>query len=117
MGRTVEEIMVFGPSMSEVRDEIHCWMLAQGIKPLEDREDFLKGRLGIQGNLGLTAPKYFEIFLKPKENGVMVRTEGWVGLWGAEGSFSKDAYMGMIPRRKGWRVIEHLWGVLRAMSR
>jgi hypothetical protein len=117
MGRTVKEILVSGRSMQEVRDEIHRWMLAHGIKPLEDREDFLKGRLGIQGNLGLTAPKYFEIFLKPKENGVMVRTEGWVGVWGAEGSFSKDALAGAIPRRKGWQVMEHLWGVLMVMSR
>jgi hypothetical protein len=116
MGRTLEEIMVQGRSIQEVRGEVHLWMEAQGIKPMEDREDFIKGRLGIPGNLGLTAPKYFEIRLNPKENGVLVHTEGWIGLWGGEQGFSKGAFLGGIPRREGWKVIENLWNRLKAIS-
>jgi hypothetical protein len=114
MGRTVQEIMVSGRNMQEVKDEIHRWMQAQGLKPQEDREDFIKCRLG---SGAITARKYFEIFLKPKENGVLVRTEGWISALGAEQEFDKGAILGGIPRRDGWKVMEHLWGVLKAMSK
>lgn len=116
MGRTVKEVLVSGRNVQEVRDEVHRWMEEHEIEPLEDREDFIKGRLG-PAHLGLTAPKYFEVFLKSNESGVMVRTEGWIGAYGMEQSFSKGAFFGVIPRRKGWKLMEYLWNRLKAMSK
>jgi hypothetical protein len=39
----------------------------------------------------LTAPKYFEVALKPDQSGVMVHTEGWISVFDvSEKSFSKS---------------------------
>ncbi len=118
MGRTIEEILVTGRSMKEIGDEVSVWMAEEGIDIQEKRDDFFKGRMGIPGGLGLTAPKYFEITLKQNDKGIAVHTEGWIGVYGvSESSFSKNAFMGGIPRRKGWKTMEKLWTKLRAMSK
>ena len=118
MGRTVEEVLVIGRNFEEVKTEVLFWMKEWGISIVEERNDFVRGRMGIPGGLGLTAPKYFEVTYRPHENGVLVHTEGWIGVYGvSESSFSKTAFLGGIPRRKGWKTIEQLWNRLRAMSK
>ena len=117
--RTVEDILVSGRSLQEIRAEVLSWVRDEGIKIEIEREDFFRGRLGIPSGLGLTAPKYFEVTLKPVQNGVMVHTEGWISVYDvSEKSFSDRILVsGNIPRRKGWKVINNLWKRLRALSR
>ncbi|MCW3996158.1 MAG: winged helix-turn-helix domain-containing protein [Candidatus Bathyarchaeota archaeon] len=117
--RTVEDVLVSGRSMQEVRTEVLSWVREEAIKIEIEREDFIRGRLGIPSGLGLTAPKYFEVTLKPVQNGVMVHTEGWISLYDvSERSFSNRILVsGNIPRRKGWKVISNLWKRLRTLSR
>jgi DNA-binding transcriptional ArsR family regulator len=117
--RTVEDIFVHGCGLKEVRDEVMRWIGEERIKVEVETDGFVRGRLGIPSGLGLTAPKYFEVTLKPDQNGVMVHTEGWISVYDiSERSFSKSATVsGGIPRRKGWNVMEHLWERLRAMSK
>jgi DNA-binding transcriptional ArsR family regulator len=117
--RTIQDIFVSGRQLQEVKEEVQHWVKEEGISIEVERESFIRGRLGIPSGLGLTAPKYFEVSLKPDQNGVMVHTEGWVSLYDvSERSFSKTALTaGGIPRRKGWIVIERLWGRLRVMSK
>lgn len=117
--RTVEDILVSGRNLQEVKEEVTRWIREEGISVEVEREGFIRGRLGIPSGLGLTAPKYFEVSFKPDQNGVMVHTEGWISLYDvSERSFSKSALTsGGIPRRKGWKVIEHLWKRLRTMSK
>jgi hypothetical protein len=118
VGRTVGEIAVFGRQAQEVKNEVLRWMEENDIKKIEERENLVKGRQGTPVGLGLTAPKYFEISLKPNQNGVVVHTEGWIGVYGvSEASFSSSALLGGIPRRKGWRLMEALWNRLKAMSK
>jgi hypothetical protein len=116
--RTIEDILVSGRTAQEVKEEVQSWIKQEGISIEVEREGFIRGRLGIPSGLGLTAPKYFEVSLKPGQIGVMVHTEGWISLYDvSERSFSKTALIsGGIPRRKGWMVQEHLWNRLRAMS-
>jgi hypothetical protein len=103
----------------EAKEEIQNWIRDEGISIEAEREGFIRGRLGIPSGLGLTAPKYFEVSFKSGQNGVMVRTEGWTSLYDvSERSFSNKVFVsGNIPRRKGWRVIEHLWQRLKAISK
>lgn len=117
--RTIQDILVSGRTLREVKKEVQRWINEDGINIEVEREGFIRGRLGIPSGLGLTAPKYFEVSLKPDSNAVLVHTEGWISLYDvSEKSFSKTAAIsGRIPRRKGWTVMEHLWGKLRAMSR
>jgi hypothetical protein len=118
MGRTVEDVLVSGRTIEEVREEVNRWIEEWGITKAETRDDFIRGRMGIPGGLGLTAPKYFEVSLRPNEKGVLVHTEGWIGVFGvSEQSFSKGALFGGIPRRKGWKTIEQLWSRLKSMSK
>ncbi len=117
MGRTIEDVLVTGRNFQEVKAEVLRWMEESGIKKVEERDDFIRGRMGVPGGLGLTAPKYFEVTYRPQGNGVLVHTEGWIGVYGmSESSFSKRAFLGGIPRRKGWKTIEQLWNRLKAMS-
>jgi len=117
MGRTIKELLVTGRSLQEVKAEVFLWMKEWGISKVEERNDFVRGRMGIPGGLGLTAPKYFEVTYKPQDNGVLVHTEGWIGVYGvSESSFSKNAFLGGIPRRKGWKTVEQLWNRLKALS-
>ncbi|MBA3045597.1 MAG: zinc ribbon domain-containing protein [Candidatus Thermoplasmatota archaeon] len=117
MGRTIKDIEVYGRNIQEVRDEVIRWMNDNKIKTDEQREDFIKGRIGTPGGLGLTAPKYFEISFKQAQSGTIVHTVGFIGVYGvSESSFDKDAVMGMIPRRKGWEVINDLWRRLESLS-
>jgi hypothetical protein len=117
--RTIQDVFVSERQVQEVKEEVQRWVTAEGISVEVDREGFMRGRLGIPSGLGLTAPKYFEVTLKLDQNGVMVHTEGWISLFDvSERSFSKSALIsGGIPRRKGWKVIEHLWERMRAMSK
>jgi hypothetical protein len=118
MGRTVEDVFVSGRSIEEIGNAVFEWLREEGIEVLEKRENFVKGRMGIPGGLGLTAPKYFEISFKSAENGGMVHTEGWIGVYGiSEQNFSKTALLAGIPRRKGWKAMENLWNKLQAMSK
>jgi hypothetical protein len=115
MGRTVEEIFVSGRNTQEIRDEVSRWFSQNQVEMMENREDYVKGRWGV----GLaTAAKYFQVYFKPAQGGVSVRTEGWIGVYGvSEQSFSAKALMGGIPRREGWHAMERLWATLKAMSR
>lgn len=117
--RTIEDVLVSGRELQEVRAEIMRWIKEEKISVEVERDGFIRGRLGIPSGLGLTAPKYFEVSFKPDQNGVMVHTEGWISIYDiSERSFSKSALTtGGIPRKKGWKVIEHLWKRLRAMSK
>lgn len=117
--RTVEDILVSGRSLQEIRREVISWVREEGIKIEVEREDFIRGRLGIPSGLGFTAPKYFEVTLKPVQNDVSVHTEGWISLYDvSEKSFSnKILATGNIPRRKGWKVINNLWKRLQTMSK
>lgn len=117
--RTVEDVIVSGRNIQEVRDQVTCWVRDEGITVEMESDVFVRGRLGIPSGLGLTAPKYFEVTLKPDQNGVMVHTEGWISLFDvSERNFSKTALSsGGIPRRKGWQVMERLWERLRAISK
>jgi hypothetical protein len=109
--RTVRDIFVTGRHLQEVKKEVYRWIDKQGIILEAEKEDFFRGRLGTPSGLGLTAPKYFEVSLKPKEDGVMVHTEGWISIFDVnERCFSKTALaFGGIPRRKGWKVMDKLW--------
>jgi DNA-binding transcriptional ArsR family regulator len=116
--RTVKEIFVSGRDLNEVREEVMRWIKEEKIIVEMNTEDFFRGRLGIPSGLGWTAPKYFEVSLKPDQNGVMVHTEGWISLYDvSEKSFSNKILLsGNIPRRKGWKVINNLWNRLQTMS-
>ncbi|MCW4009727.1 MAG: winged helix-turn-helix domain-containing protein [Candidatus Bathyarchaeota archaeon] len=109
--RTIEDIFVSGRTLREVKEEVHRWIAEEGITVEMERDDFVRGRLGIPSGLGLTAPKYFEIALKSDNNGVMVHTEGWISMFDvSEKSFSNSILTyGSLPRRKGWKVMENLW--------
>ncbi len=117
--RTVKDVFVNGRSLPEVKEELHRWVEAEKITVEVERDDFIKGRLGIPSGLGLTAPKYFEVTLKPEQNGVAVHTEGWISVFDiSEKSFTNKIFAtGNIPRRKGWKVINHLWTRLKAISK
>jgi DNA-binding transcriptional ArsR family regulator len=117
--RTIRDIFVSGRQLQEVKDEVHNWIRGEGINIEVERDGFLRGRLGIPSGLGLTAPKYFEVSYKADQNGIMVHTEGWISIYDvSEKSFSNEVFVtGNIPRRKGWKVIEHLWQKLRAISK
>ena len=116
--RTVRDVFVSGRDIREVREEVMRWIKEEKIIVEAEQDSFVRGRLGIPSGLGLTAPKYFEVSLKPDQNGVRVHTEGWVSLYDvSERSFSKTALTaGGIPRKKGWTVIERLWNRLETMS-
>jgi len=117
--RTVQDVFVSGRRPKEVKEEIQKWIREEGIVIEAEREEFVRGRLGIPSGLGLTAPKYFEVSLKSDQNGVMVHTEGWISVYDvSERSFSnKILAFGNIPRKKGWDVINRLWQKLRAISK
>ncbi|MCL1977692.1 MAG: helix-turn-helix domain-containing protein [Candidatus Bathyarchaeota archaeon] len=117
--RTVQDVFVSGRRPKEVKEEIQKWIREEGIVIEAEREEFVRGRLGIPSGLGLTAPKYFEVSLKSDQNGVMVHTEGWISVYNvSERSFSnKILAFGNIPRKKGWDVINRLWQKLRAISK
>ncbi len=117
--RTIRDVFVSGKDAKEVKEEVMRWVKAEKIIVEIERTDFVRGRLGIPSGLGLTAPKYFEVTLKPSQNGVMVHTEGWISLYDvSERSFSnKRLITGNIPRRKGWKVLKNLSDRLRAMSK
>lgn len=116
--RTIQDIFVSGRQLQDVKEEIQNWVRDEGISVEVEREGFVRGRLGIPSGLGLTAPKYFEVSFKSDQNGVTVHTEGWISLYDvSERSFSNKVLIsGNIPRRKGWKVIEHLWQRLRTLS-
>ncbi len=119
MGRTVQDVLVTGRTVEEIKEEVNRWLDEWGITKVEETGSSVKGRMGIPGGLGLTAPKYFEIsYLPDPSGGVLVHTQGWIGVYGvSESSFSKNAFLGGIPRRKGWKTIEQLWNRLRVMSK
>jgi DNA-binding transcriptional ArsR family regulator/membrane protein implicated in regulation of membrane protease activity len=113
--RTVADIFVSGHTLTEVSDKIQEWVKLEGITVEAQHENYLRGRLGIPSGLGLTAPKYFEILCNPKDGGVNVHTEGWISVFDVrEMSFTSNPWAkGSIPRRKGQKVIEHLWSMLK----
>lgn len=117
--RTVKDIFVSGRQLQEVNQEVYRWINKEGIAIETEREGFVRGRLGTPSGLGLTAPKYFEVSFKPDHYGVVVHTEGWISIFDvSEKSFSKTALTyGGIPRRKGWKVMEHLWQSLKTLSK
>jgi hypothetical protein len=122
MARTIQDVNVSGRTEQEIKSEIVAWMQHEGVEMIEGRngrDGFFKGRLGLPAGLGLTAAKFFEISLRSSSAGcITVHTEGWIGNTGlVEQSFSKGAFVGAIPRRKGWEVIERLWIRLQGMSK
>jgi hypothetical protein len=118
MSRTIKDFLVSGRTLDEAKAEVLNWMSEWGISKVDEREGFVRGRMGVPGGLGLTAPKYFEVSYSLQEKGVLVHTEGWIGVYGvSESSFSKNAFLAGIPRRKGWKTIEQLWNRLNSMSK
>ena len=116
--RTIQDIFVSRRNLQEVKAEVMDWIKKEKISIEIEQDNLIRGRLGISSGLGLTAPKYFEVSLKSDQNGVLVHTEGWISVFGlSEMSFSKTSLSkGGIPRKKGWKVIEHLWKSLSAIS-
>lgn len=117
--RTIKDIFVSGRSLQEVNDQLRQWIRDEDIIVEVQHEDFFRGRLGIPSGLGLTAPKYFEITCTAEPSGVKVHTEGWISVYDvSERSFTSNTWaMGSIPRRKGQKVIEHLWAMLEEISK
>ncbi|MCW4030416.1 MAG: winged helix-turn-helix domain-containing protein [Candidatus Bathyarchaeota archaeon] len=117
--RTVQDILVFGRTLEEVKAQIQYWINQEGITLEAERDDYVRGRLGIPSGLGLTAPKYFEVTLQAQDGNVKVHTEGWISVYDlSELSFTNNRLaMGSIPRRKGWQVINRLWTELKTMSK
>lgn len=117
--RTIENMFVSGRTTQEINETVVDWIKKEGISIETQREGFVRGRLGIPSGLGLTAPKYFEVFFKPDQDGVTVHIEGWISLFDvSERNFSRSRLAaGGIPRRKGWIVMEHLRKRLKAMSK
>jgi hypothetical protein len=117
--RTVQDLIVSGRSLEEVKAQIHNWITKEGITLEAERDDFIRGRLGVPSGLGLTAPKYFEVTLQTQNGAVKVHTEGWVSVFDvSERSFTNNRFaMGSIPRRKGWQVLNRLWMQLKEMSK
>jgi hypothetical protein len=117
--RTIQEIFVSGRHLQEIKEEVQHWINEEGITIEVEREGFIRGRLGAPSGLGLSAPKYFEVTFKPDQNYVVVHTEGWISVFDvSEMSFSRTAFaIGGIPRSKGWKIMEHLWQRLKALSR
>jgi len=116
--RTIQDIFISKRNLQEVKAEVMDWIHKEKIIIEIEQDSLIRGRLGIPSGLGLTAPKYFEVSLKSDQNGVIVHTEGWISIYGlSEMSFSKTALTtGGIPRKKGWKVIEHLWKNLRELK-
>jgi hypothetical protein len=119
LSRTIADVFVSGRSLDEVSAKIREWIKLEGITVEAQHENYLRGRLGIPSGLGLTAPKYFEILCSPKDGGVNVHTEGWISVFDVrEMSFSSSPWVkGSIPRRKGQKVIEHLWCMLQELKK
>ena len=116
--RTIQDIFVSERHLQEVHEEVQRWVNDEGITIEEQRDGFVRGRLGTPSGL-VTTPKYFEVTYKPERNGVIVHTEGWISIFGAsEKSFSKTALVSAGSARKnGWIVMEHLWQRLKTLSR
>lgn len=113
--RTIADVFVNGHSLDEVSAKIQEWVTLEGIIVEAQHENYLRGRLGVPSGLGLTAPKYFEILSSPKDGGVNIHTEGWISVFDVrELSFTSNPWTsGSIPPRKGQKVIEHLWRMLK----
>lgn len=116
--RTIRDILVSGKNLKEVREEVLQWVEDEKITIELDHEAFIRGRLGTPSGLDWTAPKYFEVLLRPDSNGVKVHTEGWITMMDvSERCFSKSGhFIGLLPRRKGWIVMEKLWKRLENMA-
>ena len=116
MSRTRKDIMVVGYSVEQVRAAVQKWFGENNIKVVESSENSIKGRWGTGF---LTAPKYFQVSLTPKEGGAIAHTEGWIAVyWISEQEFKTSAMnVGGIPRKEGWRVIERLWSMLESLSK
>lgn len=117
--RTIKDIFVLSRSDEEVKEQIRNWISEEGITVEAEGEYFFRCRLGVPSGLGLTAPKYFEVSFKTGQDGVSVHTEGWVSIYDIrQVSFSPTArVMAGIPRKKGWKVMSHLWEKLEVMSK
>lgn len=115
--RTIKEILVSGKNLEDIKKEVLQWITDEKITIEVDHDNFIRGRLGNHGGLGLTAPKYFEITSKSDPKGVLVHTEGWVNMFDLrELSFvQRGVFKGAVPRRKGWTVIQKLWKRLSEM--
>ncbi len=117
--RTVETVFVWGRNLQELKTALHLWIAKEGITTEVERDDFVRGRIGIPSGLGLTAPKYFEITLKPQPDGVMVHSEGWISLFDiSERSFTNRILsQGSLPRRQGYKAMQNLQRRLKALSK
>jgi DNA-binding transcriptional ArsR family regulator len=116
--RTIQDVLVTGKEPADVAEAVRNWVVEEKIVIENQREGFIRGRIGVPSGLGLTAPKYFEVSWKPEQSGVLVHTEGWISLYDlSERDFSPTAFAGRLPRRKGWAVMEHLWTKLHDLSK
>ena len=118
MSRSKEEIVVNGKSYDEIRNIVIDWMQENKVNLVEEKPGFIKGRIGIPGGLGFTAPKFFEITMKANEGSILVDVEGFIGVYGvSESSFSATAVLGGLPRRQGWKVMQNLIERLKPFSK
>jgi hypothetical protein len=119
VNRTIRDLQLHGATSDQVKAEVHAWANERHIEVEGEREDFIRGRMGIPSGLGWTAPKYFEITYRQDGDGVAVHTEGWISVFDvSEKSFTNSILSkANIPRRQGWKAITNLWERLETISR
>src|SRR4030042_3010808 len=118
MSRSIEEINIVGRNYDEVRNEVIQWMNDNKVKLVEENPGYIKGRIGLPGGLGFTAPKYFEITMRADQRAILVHIEGFIGVYGvSESSFSANAVLGALPRRQGWKIMGNLLARLKPFSK
>ena len=117
MGRTVKDITIKGRTADEVTIAIQKWFKENGVKEIENKPLFIKGRLGLGFQGGA---RYFQVSLSQIDGGVVAHTEGWVLTLGSiEQDFTKSIIIGvgMTNRRHGWILMERLWGTLEGLTK
>lgn len=122
MARTLRDIAVYGRSEHEVWDAITAWTTAHSGRVVQSSAQpggaFVKVRVGAAlGPVAVwKALRFFDITLRPIQDGVLVHMEGYTKTYGMEEDFSPNAIMGALPRREGWRILEDLSNRLAYLS-
>jgi DNA-binding transcriptional ArsR family regulator len=122
--RTIKDTKVCGRSLSEVKEEVHKWINSEKNTVDIERDDYIKGRLGLKKRFAEMNTIFYEVSLDQEQDGIMVHTEGWVDLGYAERDFLEDSISFIDDnygydkfRRKSWDAISKLWIRLETMSK
>jgi hypothetical protein len=115
MSRTRRDILVIGRSVDELKIAVKKWFHENHVTVICEETYSVKGQWG---SGFLTGAKFFQVYFKPIEGGVVTMTEGWVtSFFGEEIDYIANyTYWGGIPRREGWQAIERLWAMLQSYS-